>query len=109
MYYNDIDYYRWQFVMDFPEKYRLDIEKAIFLLKQIGCKEIYLFGSVAQGSYRDNSDLDFAVRGCPADKFYYAVGKLLSELNHSSDLIDLERDKRFSAFLQENGDLIRVA
>ena len=96
-------------MMDFPERYKADIEKAIFLLKQIGCTEIYLFGSVAQGTFNDSSDLDFAVKGCPADRFYYAAGKLLTELSHSSDLIDLERDKRFSSFLQENGDLVRVA
>jgi hypothetical protein len=53
--------------------------------------------------------IDFAVRGCPADKFYYAVGKLLSELDHSVDLIDLERDTRFGDFLLTTGELIRVA
>ena len=92
----------------FPDPYKTDIEKAISLLQQIGCTEIYIFGSVAQGASHDLSDLDFAVRGCPAEKFYYAVGKLLSELSHPVDLIDLDRDIQFSQFLQENGDLVRV-
>lgn len=93
----------------FPQEYQADIEKAVQLLKQIGCTEIYLFGSVAQGTSRASSDLDFAVRGCPPDKFFYAIGKLLSELSRTADLIDLDRDTRFGRFLRETGELVRVA
>jgi len=96
-------------IKKYPDPYQADIEKAISLLQQIGCTEIYIFGSVARGTSHDLSDLDFAVRGCPAEKFYYAVGKLISELSHPVDLIDLDRDIHFSQFLKENGDLVRVA
>ena len=93
----------------YPADFQKDIDKAISLLKDIGCTEIYLFGSLVTGDYHDESDIDIAVKGCPETKFYYAVGKLLTELNHSIDLIDLERDENFSLFLQNSGELARVA
>lgn len=34
---------------EFPAEYREDIERAIAILKAGGCREIYLFGSLAEG------------------------------------------------------------
>lgn len=92
-----------------PEAFRADVEKAISLLKQIGCTEVYLFGSVPRDAFHNESDLDLAVRGCPADKFFYALGKLMTELSVPVDLVDLERDERFGGFLEKTGELFRVA
>ena len=92
-----------------PLDYRRDLRVAVDLLKELGCGEIYLFGSLVDGDLHPNSDIDLAVRGCPTDKFYYAVGKLVMELEHSVDLVDLDRTSRFTDALETSGSLIRVA
>ena len=92
-----------------PLDYRRDLRVAVDLLKELGCGEIYLFGSLVDGDLHPNSDIDIAVRGCPTDKFYYAVGKLVMELEHSVDLIDLDRTSRFTDAIETSGSLIRVA
>ena len=92
-----------------PLDYRRDLRVAVDLLKELGCGEIYLFGSLVDGDLHPNSDIDLAVRGCPADKFYYAVGKLVMELEHSVDLVDLDRTSRFTDALETSGSLSRVA
>ena len=46
-----------------PEKFQIDIEKAVEILKQEGCQEIYLFGSLVNGDFNDESDIDIAIKG----------------------------------------------
>jgi len=91
-----------------PLGYREDVEKAIKILRDVGCKEVYLFGSLAEGNTREGSDIDLAVRGCPSGMFFHALGKLMLELNHPIDLIDLDRDNDFARYLEGEGSLIHV-
>jgi predicted nucleotidyltransferase len=91
-----------------PEAFRSDIERAVEILKEGGCSEIFLFGSLAEGRSRENSDIDLAVRGCPPRDFFRLLGRLLTELKHSVDLVDLDENSPFSRFLQKEGTLIRV-
>jgi predicted nucleotidyltransferase len=46
-----------------PLKYQEDIEKATNLLKNEGCKNIYLFGSLITGKIHENSDIDIGISG----------------------------------------------
>ena len=92
-----------------PDDFQRDIKKAIEILKDAGCTEIFLFGSLALGKTHNNSDIDIAIRGCPAKLYFKILGKLLVDLDHSMDLIDLDDKDRFGNFLIENGDLVRVA
>lgn len=48
-----------------PPSYKRDLERALEILRGFGCTEIYLFGSLARGEFRERSDIDLAVRGCP--------------------------------------------
>jgi len=48
-----------------PEPYQRNIHRAVEILKEAGCTDIFLFGSLATGEIRDKSDIDLAVRGCP--------------------------------------------
>lgn len=57
-----------------PEKYHNDIDKAIKILKDEGCNEIYLFGSLVNGDFHENSDIDFAVNGLPEKKYFKVMG-----------------------------------
>ena len=44
-----------------PKNFQDDIQRAIQLLKKHGCKEIYLFGSLASGNFGVGSDIDLAI------------------------------------------------
>ena len=93
---------------EIPPEYKEDIDKAIEILKAEGCSEIYLLGSVAEGRYNESSDIDLAVKGCPKGKYYKILGKLLLELNHSVDLIDLDRKTDFVKYIEKEGVLVYV-
>ena len=92
----------------FPEEYRTDIERAVQILRAGGCREVYVFGSVAEDRTREGSDLDLAVSGCPPRNFFPLLGRLLTELDHSVDLIDLDRESRLVGFLQNHELLVHV-
>ena len=87
---------------------RKDVDRGINILKAGGCKAVYIFGAVAEGSNSLRSDIDFAVKGCPANMFYKLQGKLLLELTRSADLIDLDADTDLASYLESESDLIHV-
>ena len=93
---------------DLPDEYKKDIARAIEILKSGGCSAIFLFGSLASGEYRNKSDIDLAVRGCPKGKFFHLLGKLLFELKYSVDLINLDKQNTFSRYLEQEGELIQI-
>ncbi len=91
-----------------PSDYRDDVESATRILAEFGCKEIYLFGSLAKGSSNEKSDIDIAVKGCPPEKFYIALGRLLMELKHSVDLVDLDTTPSLGRILEKHKELVSV-
>ena len=95
--------------VDVPESYRLDLDRALAILKEFGCTEIYLFGSLAGGRTDELSDLDLAVRGCPHKQFFRVLARLMRALEHPVDLVDLDADDRFARRLLESESLVRVA
>lgn len=92
-----------------PAGYRDDVDRAVHILREGGCSEIFLFGSIPQGTAGDRSDIDIAVRGCPAERFFGLLGSLLMELRHPVDLIDLDEHSTFAERLVAEGKLFRVA
>lgn len=52
-----------------PIRYLKDIEIIIEILKKYNTKEIYLFGSLVNGNYGKNSDIDIAIRGLEPSVF----------------------------------------
>jgi len=84
------------------------IQHAALILRQEGAEEIYVFGSVAEGRDRPDSDLDLAVTGLPPARYFRAVGRLLCELGSTIDLVQLDRPTPFTEFLQTTGKLRRV-
>jgi len=96
--------------MTLPVEFRSDLEKAIEILKNVGCGEVYLFGSLATGSsVSSDTDLDIAIRGLPKSKFFATYGKLLISLEHNVDLVPLDYELPFATFLTSRGKLERVA
>ena len=91
-----------------PKKYLSDIYKAIEILKEVGCSEIFIFGSLVNGDYTENSDIDIAVKGLPSNKYFKVMGSLMIELENEFDLIDLDENTSFVEILKKE-ELLKVA
>ena len=85
------------------------VRRAAELLTQAGASEVYVFGSVARGQARPESDLDLAVRGLPAARYYDIVGRLLMQLRCGVDLVELDRPGGIARTPADLGDHHRVA
>ena len=85
------------------------VKEAARVLKQYGAKEVYLFGSAANGTLREDSDIDLAVSGLPPEKFFEAMAEAQRLLGQPLDLIDLDEDNLFTKYLKTKGKLRRVA
>ncbi len=85
------------------------IERAAAVLKAVGAKEVYLFGSAAAGALRDDSDIDLAVSGLPPGSYFRAMRLARNVLQRELDLVDLDERNLFAAYLKEKGNLRRVA
>lgn len=92
-----------------PYSYQEDIKKATKILKENGVKEVFIFGSIANGKFNENSDIDIAVKGLNEKDFYKVASILMFELENEFDLIDLDDKKnRFSQMLLKVGGLLKV-
>jgi predicted nucleotidyltransferase len=84
------------------------LEKAIAALKAAGAKEVYLFGSAAQGGFSEDSDIDLAVRGLPPERFFRAISQASTFLDRPLDVVDLDEASPFTRHLEQEGLLVRV-
>lgn len=92
-----------------PSSYQEDIKKATQILKENGAKEVFIFGSIANGKFNENSDIDIAIKGLNEKNFYKVASILMFELEHEFDLIDLDdKENRFSQMLLRVGGLLKV-
>jgi predicted nucleotidyltransferase len=88
---------------------RQAIELAAAILQDAGADAVYLFGSIAEGPLRPDSDIDLAVTGLPPARFFQAMGRVLTILPRPLDLVDLDMDTPFTRYLKQKGKLRRVA
>jgi len=95
--------------MNIPTDILNEINKAIQILKRAGCSEIYLFGSYLTDKYRDDSDIDLAVRGLRKELFFGVYGELMETLNRAFDLVCLDYEDDFSELINRKIKLERVA
>ena len=92
-----------------PNLYLEDIKKAVSILKENGAKEVYIFGSIVNGKFNNNSDIDIAVKGLEQKDFYKVASILMFELENEFDLIDLDdTENSFSQMLLKVGGLLKV-
>ena len=94
--------------MNIHTAFQPDLDRAVAILKDGGCSEVFLFGSLAEGRAHENSDIDLAVRGCPTGAFFRLLGELMFELRHAVDLVDLDAPDPFAQFLLQHGALKHV-
>jgi len=84
------------------------IARAAEALKKYGAREVYLFGSLAEGKYTRNSDIDMAVSGLPPRVFFAAMSDAHKILMRPIDLIDLDDGSLFSEYLKKERLLYNV-
>jgi hypothetical protein len=60
------------------------------LRERYGITEVTLFGSLAAGGASSESDLDLAVRGLPAERYFEALADLMELIGAPIDLVRLE-------------------
>ena len=84
------------------------IRKAAEVLKAHGAREVYVFGSAAEGRLRDDSDVDLAVTGLPPRVFFRAAAEAWDAMGRPVDLLDLDKDTPVIRQLKEAGVLQRV-
>jgi len=92
-----------------PPEYRDDVARATKILTDMGAREVYLYGSVADGRFHEGSDIDIAIVGLPKDRFFAAYGALLMKLDHTVDLIGLDYATELSEKVRNRGEILRVA
>ena len=68
---------------------RVALEKIVEILKGYGARKVILFGSIARGEAHSWSDIDVACEGLAPEKFFKALGEILSELGENVDVVDL--------------------
>ena len=91
------------------EDTRKGIEEAARVLLDAGAKEVYVFGSAAEGTDTDDSDIDLAVSGLPPEGFFHAIGEAVMAVSRPIDVIDLDDPSPFTDYLRRKGKLVRVA
>jgi len=91
-----------------PEKYQEDIKKATRLLKNEGCKTVFLFGSMVTGNIHQNSDIDIGIKGLPPKKFFRVNAYLDKELSSKIDLVDFDLRKELFALLDSLGEVVEL-
>lgn len=92
-----------------PISYQEDIKKATRILKDHGAAEVFIFGSIVNGKFNENSDIDIAIKGLNEKDFYKVASILMFELENEFDLIDLDdKENRFSQMILEIGGLLKV-
>ena len=91
------------------KKTRERIDTAVEVLRGVGAKEVYLFGSAAEDRDTPDSDIDLAVKGIPPEMFFEAVGMVEMAISENFDIIDLDDPNPFTEFLIRKGKLARVA
>jgi len=91
-----------------PANYREDIEKAVSLLKNEGCRAVFLFGSMVTGKIHAKSDIDIGISGLPPKNFFRVYANLDRELTSSVDLVDFDLRRDFYVHLNSLGEVVEI-
>jgi len=73
----------------FPRDILEDISKVASILRRYGAAKIILYGSLARGDYREDSDIDICYDGMPDENYFRAVAECLMETHRRISVLDL--------------------
>jgi len=74
----------------FPMDIMQDIEKIESILLKLGAAKIILYGSLARGDYKADSDIDICYEGIPDESYFRAVAECLMETQRRVSVLDLK-------------------
>ncbi|GHU73591.1 hypothetical protein FACS189450_13670 [Spirochaetia bacterium] len=94
--------------LNIPQRYRKDIETAANVLKNEGCKSVYLFGSIVTGKTHENSDIDIGITGLPPRKFFRVYSILDRSLSNKVDLVDFDENIKFYTLLKSLDEVVEL-
>jgi predicted nucleotidyltransferase len=94
--------------LNVPEKYQKDIEIAANLLKEEGCKSVYLFGSLVTGKNHDESDIDIGIKGLPKGKFFETCAKVYFAIDNDVDIVDFDSNADFYTLLYRQREILEI-
>lgn len=75
-----------------------DLNQILSILKKYDADKVLLYGSVARGDDKDDSDLDICVDGLDSRYFFKALGECMMNSEHSVSVIDM---KNASGYFRE--------
>lgn len=84
------------------------LNKISKILKDEGCKEVFLFGSHATGRANKNSDIDIGIKGLQPSRFFSVFARLDSELEENIDFVDFDEQVSFFNFLTSIGEVKKI-
>lgn len=82
----------------FPNNILQDIRKVASILLHYGAMKIILYGSLARGDYRDDSDIDICVEGIPDESYFRAIAECLMNAQRRISILDF---KNVHGYLKE--------
>jgi len=91
-----------------PEEYKVEIKRLRNILKNEGCKSVFLFGSLVTGNYHENSDIDIGIIGLPPQNFFKVYASLDRETTKKVDLVDFDLKKDFYELLNSLGEVMEL-
>jgi len=94
--------------INIPQKYQNDIENAKNLLKNEGCRSVYLFGSLVTGKRNDDSDVDIGIKGLPKGKFFDTCAKIYFAADNDIDIVDFDTDTELYSLLNRLGEVVEI-
>lgn len=84
-----------------------DRQKIVAIGRRFHASRIVLFGSSArEDASVEPNDIDVAVDGVPASRFFEFYGELIFALAKRVDLVDLARKSKFTDLIREEGVLV---
>lgn len=84
------------------------LKKITYILKDEGCKEVFLFGSNVTGRSHENSDIDIGIKGLQPSKFLSVYARLDNEIDEKIDFVDFDEQSSFFSFLDSIGELKKI-
>jgi predicted nucleotidyltransferase len=74
----------------FPAEILQDIQRAESILLNHGAMKVILYGSLARGDYRPDSDIDLCVEGLPDENYFRALAECLMTIQRPVSILDFQ-------------------
>ena len=68
-----------------------DIRQVEAILLKYGVAKIILYGSLARGDYRPDSDIDICVEGLPDKNYFRAIAECLMTIQRRVSVLDFQK------------------